>query len=348
MLNSPEKAIDTVTACLPKLNTPMYDGLESNLPHTLMQFSETPFPATTQLFASQEVVLHYLEDYAKDVMHLIHFGHEVNCVRPTKAKKSCGWEVTRVLLVGGGPSGADISNQIAAKCRHPLLRSQTVKSPYHTNEPHIQDYPGLVALLPQERAARFADGSIAHDIDDVILCTGYSYQFPFLKPLHPDVEKEGIRALPLYQHIFHIEYPTLAFIEIPEMIVPFPLAECQAAAVARVWSGRLPLPSHDAMDQWRHQNISKRGPGRGFHALEPPADLKYMKEMYDWVDEAENMKTGETGTRGKMPRYWDMKSCWLRMMAAEIKKAFNAKGSQRSNIKSYEELGFVYNDQTVL
>ncbi|KAL9633640.1 MAG: hypothetical protein Q9204_003316 [Flavoplaca sp. TL-2023a] len=373
----------------------------------LMQYSDVPFPEGTQLFASRENVMDYLENYAQDVKHLIKYRSTVIAVTPRDIMKSHAWELTirdsqnethvesfdavvaanghcdwpllpaiegldewsnafpnslhhsvsyknaqafvgkRVLLVGGGPSGADIGNQIAAKCERPLLRSQTVKSPYHTDEPYIHDFPALVALIPKQRAAKFADGSIQRDIDDVVLCTGYTYRFPFLTAIHPKIEEEGIATLPLYQHIFHMQYPTLAFIETPEMIVPFPLAECQAAVVARVWSGRLPLPSQHAMEKWRDQIISNRGTGRQFHALEPPLDLEYMKEMYDWCTEAENANSHEGITPGKMPKRWDETSCWLRMMAAEIKKAFNARGAERSMVKTYEELGFRFDRRAV-
>lgn len=223
-----------------------------------------------------------------------------------------------------------------------MLRSQTVKSPYHTDEPDIHDFPALVALIPEQRAARFADGSIERDIDEVVLCTGYAYRFPFLTAIHPKIEEEGVATLPLYQHIFHIQYPTLTFIETPEMIVPFPLAECQAAVVARVWSGRLPLPSQHAMEKWRNQVISERGPGRQFHALEPPLDLEYMKEMYNWCTKAEIAESHTGIIQGKMPKRWDDKSCWLRMMAPEMKKAFNARGAERSMVETYEELGYQY------
>ncbi|KAL8671212.1 MAG: hypothetical protein Q9168_004287 [Polycauliona sp. 1 TL-2023] len=403
-------SIDVVTANLPAFNTPMYEGLESNLPHMLMQFSDTPFPEGTQLFAPREVVLDYLESYARDVDHLIRYQHSVISVSPRGGKDNMRnpvWEVTtrnaenetlvekfdavvaanghcdwpklpavegldewsrafpgtlhhsvsyknalpfegrRVLLVGGGPSGADIGNQISKKCKHPLLRSQTVKSPYHTDEPCIRDHPGLVALIPEERAAKFTDGSIERDIDDVVLCTGYTYRFPFLESIQPNIEKEGVSTLPLYQHIFHMQHPTLAFIEMPEMIVPFPLAECQAAIVARVWSGRLCLPNQHDMEKWHRQTQSERGYGRRFHALEPPLDLEYMKEMYNWSKKAERIKVHEIHSEGKIPKRWNDESCWLRMMAADIKKAFNARGAERSMIKTCEELGFRFEAQPV-
>ena len=130
----------------------------------------------------------------------------------------------------------------------------------------------------------------------------------------------------------------------PEKIVPFPLAECQAAIIARVWSGRLDLPSLDKRQDWRENVIRERGDGRGLYALTPPQDLEYMKEMYDWCHEAKKTTTCDKLMGGKVPKEWDARACWLRMMAAEMKKAFNARGEERSHVLHYEELGFHFNE----
>ena len=228
-------------------------------------------------------------------------------------------------------------------CQHPLLVAQIEKSPYQTEEPYISEYTRLVALIPDERAAKFEDGSIERNIDAIILCTGYAYSFPFLAPIDPAVKDEGIRTLPLYQYIFHMQCPTLALLETPEMIVPFPLAECQAAVVARVWSGRLDLPSLHKMQDWRDDAVRERGADRGLYALTPPLDLEYMKEMYEWCRKAKQIATtSEKNARGKIPKSWDAKACWLRMTAADMKKAFNAKGEERSNVLDYKDLGFQF------
>ena len=137
-----------------------------------------------------------------------------------------------------------------------------------------------------------------------------------------------------------MHHPTLAFIETPEKIVPFPLAECQAAVTARVWSGRLALPSLHEMQDWRESVVRERGSGRGFHALTPPLDLEYMKEMYEWSRKAKETASCKDGATGKSPKWWDAKACWERMTAPDMKKAFNAKGEERSNVLNYEELGF--------
>ena len=84
-----------------------------------------------------------------------------------------------------------------------------------------------------------------------------------------------------------------------------------------------------------------------------------MKSMYDWIwsceadAEAEAKKDSKTTTttttttndqevtrRGKVPKRWDEKACWERMMAAEMKKAFQARGKERGKVLRYEELGF--------
>ncbi|KAL8970837.1 MAG: hypothetical protein Q9183_001336 [Haloplaca sp. 2 TL-2023] len=425
-------AINTVTAHLPHLNTPMYQSLETNLPHMLMQFSDTPFPSQTQLFPSQEVVMRYLEGYADEIRHLIQFCTEVVDVRPAEESSTgAGWDVTltksvvessvagsirtehfdavlvanghcnwpllppikgleewarmypdslhhsmsyknpdaftnkshrsdqplqRTLLVGGGPSGADISTQISKTCKPPLLVSTQSKSPYHLPlGDRAVDLPALVSLSPESRTAIFSNGQVEHDIDSIILCTGYSYQYPFLESWYPpaEVREKGVGILPLYKHIFHIRHPTLAFLEVPEMIVPFPLAEAQAAVVARVWSGRLTLPPYEEMGKWVEDVRTAKGEGRSMHALKPPQDVRYMKDMGYWCCKAtmlgaeQDPPTLDPSTQGKMPREWDERMWWLRTQAAEMRKAFVRRGEERHEIRGYEELGFVFEGEGI-
>jgi len=89
-----QTAMDIVTTNLPKFNTPMYQGLETNLPDTLMQYSDTPFPEGTRLFPTRETVMKYLEAYAGDIMSMIRFNHQVIDVRPTSSDEWHGWAIT--------------------------------------------------------------------------------------------------------------------------------------------------------------------------------------------------------------------------------------------------------------
>lgn len=96
-------------------------------------------------------------------------------------------------------------------------------------------------------------------MDHIIFCIGYEYDYPFL---------------------------ALVFIMLPLRAVAFPFAETQSAAVARVWSGRLSLPSRQDMLTWIEENTAKRGPGKSFHKLSHLADADYMNEMCQWCREA--------------------------------------------------------------
>ena len=115
--------MDVITANLPKLNTPMYEGLESNLPHMLMQFSDTPFPEGTQLFPTRETVWRYLQDYASEIISIIRFGHQVVDVRPSRAEDVHVWEVTARAAAEGVDEVERFDAVVAANghCDWPLL-----------------------------------------------------------------------------------------------------------------------------------------------------------------------------------------------------------------------------------
>lgn len=91
--NSSHAALDLVTNKIRDHNTPMYDGLESNLPHMLMQFSDKPFSQKTQLFPTRETVMSYLDDYANDIKSMIKLEHEVKYVKPITVGSKIEWEV---------------------------------------------------------------------------------------------------------------------------------------------------------------------------------------------------------------------------------------------------------------
>lgn len=61
----------------PVIITPVYDDLETNIPHPLMQFSDQDFADGIPRFPKHDVVLAYLEKYAKNVRYIIHFLTQV-------------------------------------------------------------------------------------------------------------------------------------------------------------------------------------------------------------------------------------------------------------------------------
>ena len=198
--------------------------------------------------------------------------------------------------------------------------------------PQIADF-----IKPSEacRAIRFKDGHIETDVDQILYCTGYLYSLSFLPSLQRDLVKDGFRVYNIYQHIFFQNNPSLAFIGLPMRILPFPLAEVQAAIVAKVWSGKLSLPSKQKMEDWEETTVAENGEGKKFFTLDDLKDFKYHNALYDWASEA-------GFDSSKRPKRWSEKDFWLRARFPDIKKAYGQKGEDRHLIQTPEELGFVF------
>ena len=95
------------------------------------------------------------------------------------------------------------------------------------------------------------------EIDVLILCTGYKYNFPFLS-VDCAVSTTEERVTPLYKHIIHIDWPSLAFIGIPKVICPFPLFDRQVQFFLASKEGEMKLPTKEEMYSDMRKDFEKR------------------------------------------------------------------------------------------
>ena len=241
-----------------------------------------------------------------------------------------GFANKKVIVVGSGASGLDIGTQISFVCKKPLLCSVRTPLPHKFGQEKLE-VPPIAEYLVEERGVRFEDGRIEKDIDAIVYCTGYFYSFPFLKSLDPPVVTTGRRAVGLYQHVFNIAHPTLAFMALPQKVNPFPVSEGQGAAIAKVWSNRLELPANEEMKLWEKKRVEEAGDGTSFHVLGYPKDAEYLNELHDWVK--------PSGFK-KEPTYWGPEQIWCREIYPEARKKFVETGG---TAKTMEELGFKFN-----
>ena len=112
----------------------MYDLLETNIPHTLMAYTDQPFPSDIPLFPPHGVVRQYLHDYARDLEPMLSLQTQVLSVRRAAAAASPssgarGWEV-RVLDL-------QTHQERTAPFDAVLIASG------HYNDPFIPDIQGL-------------------------------------------------------------------------------------------------------------------------------------------------------------------------------------------------------------
>ncbi|KAJ4164875.1 hypothetical protein LMH87_006529 [Akanthomyces muscarius] len=399
-----------------ELVSPVYDNLETNIPHGLMSYTDLKFPADTALFPEHQTVLAYLQQYGRHVEHLVTFETQVQDVRKVAAEAQGGgrsvWRVTskdlrsgavstklydavvaasghysdpfvpdvpgiaefeaahpgaivhskfyrrpeqftgkKVLVVGNSASGIDISNQIATASQLPVLVSEkdpppgTATATPPTTTAWSRHVGQITQLLPATRSVRFSSGHVEDGVDAIVFCTGYHYAFPFLGALAPPVEApDGSYADHLWEHMLYAPDPSLAFLVIPKRIVPFPFAEAQMAVVARMWAGRLDVPTRTDMDAWVRRRVEAQPPGAR-HTFGYPEDVDYINRLHALSAQArlDGGRGLENGGAGKEPPYWDEETSWVRSKIFAIKVASRELGERRKECKTLVDLGFDYN-----
>ncbi|TVY87109.1 Thiol-specific monooxygenase [Lachnellula willkommii] len=239
-----------------------------------------------------------------------------------------GFTGKKVIIVGSGASGLDIGTQISFVSKKPLLCSVRTPLPLQFGEAK-EEVPPISEYLVEEKGVRLEDGRVEKDIDAIVYCTGYFYSYPFLKALDPTVTN-GRRAIGLYEHVFNIAHPTLAFLALPQKVIPFPVAEVQAAAIAKFWSNNLELPGKEKMQTWEKKRVEETGEGTNFHVFGYPQDAEYINGLHDWV---------KLSGFKKEPTYWGPEQLWCREIYAEVREKWVKAGG---TARSMEELGFKF------
>lgn len=196
----------------------------------------------------------------------------------------------KVLIVGSSASGTDIAIQASTTANKVYLSCEDKSKGPDFSKVGIETI-GLVKKYDYEkgRSATTVDGDCIEGIDEIMFCTGYLYTVPFLKSYKSGtrpIVTDGAAIHDIYRQIFYIHDPSLAFIGLPKYVVPMPLAESQAAVMARVWNGRLSLPDKSQMLHQYEEELSKKGSYLQFHGLQFPADAEYCRSLQNWIDSA--------------------------------------------------------------
>ena len=173
-----------------------------------------------------------------------------------------------VLCVGGRASGSDLAREISHHASKVYLSDSACK-PSEDGKPRKD---GNVLWVPRTMSVD-EDGSIhfdgcndaPSDVDTVIFCSGYDYQFAFINDMsNLDVScvPGERRVAPLYEQLWHARYPNLSFVGLQHSIVPFPFFELQTQAVATNLLGEapVPFPNLEARLEAAHADAESGGP----------------------------------------------------------------------------------------
>eukprot|EP00580_Thalassiosira_gravida_P001067 CAMPEP_0201603364 /NCGR_PEP_ID=MMETSP0492-20130828/3825_1 /ASSEMBLY_ACC=CAM_ASM_000837 /TAXON_ID=420259 /ORGANISM="Thalassiosira gravida, Strain GMp14c1" /LENGTH=510 /DNA_ID=CAMNT_0048067121 /DNA_START=233 /DNA_END=1765 /DNA_ORIENTATION=+ len=162
-----------------------------------------------------------------------------------------------VLCVGARASGADIAREIGSVAKRVYLSDSSCNAMEEfgtanvvVSMPRTQSvdkYGGIHFFSSGNNGSNDEEWTL-NDVDVIIFCSGYDYAFPFIDG-ESNLELENVlgerRIRPVYEQLWHAQYPSLSFIGLPHSVVPFPLFEIQSTAVvsqliSRVGSVGLP------------------------------------------------------------------------------------------------------------
>ncbi|KAH8101153.1 FAD/NAD-P-binding domain-containing protein, partial [Cristinia sonorae] len=158
-----------------------------------------------------------------------------------------------VLVIGGGPSGLDISSELRVSAHKRVVHSVSNGANEDSEDGRMRRRGRVKAFLDVESGeVEFEDGTREKGIEYCVLATGYQHDLPFLHepelhvgfpPAEPPPLPSGLynstyHVFPLAKHIFPIvstiPVGKMAFLGVPWRVVPFPLVEAQMQAVVSV------------------------------------------------------------------------------------------------------------------
>jgi len=164
---------------------------------------------------------------------LIEHSHRYRLPEPYRNKT--------VVVLGASASGLDISLEIAKVANKVYLShnlAEKVPSKFPENFEQVSGVKSLKSGTKNTFILR--DGSEV-EADAILYCTGYEYSFPFLSASCKVSVKDNTVS-PLYKHLIHCYYPTLAFIGIPYQVCPFPFFDVQVRYFLSALQGNFRVP----------------------------------------------------------------------------------------------------------
>ncbi|OBA27265.1 FAD/NAD(P)-binding domain-containing protein [Hanseniaspora valbyensis NRRL Y-1626] len=226
-----------------------------------------------------------------------------------------------IVIVGNSASGSDIAFQLATHFKDKNIY-QTVRRESGLPAPKsdkIIKVSDIDYLDYENKSIKFLNGTVVPNVEKIIFCTGFLKSFPFLdeSTIKPFVDfNNGKNVKPLFNHIIPVDLPTLAFIGLPKFVLPTRLSETQASWLARVWTGRIQLPSKDVQREYHDWFVETNADNASLHDLNFPFDVQYSQRLNREIRQAKQANKGYFGLE------WNGYNIKLRSSIKTLKEAY--------------------------
>ncbi|KAF7799806.1 hypothetical protein EIP86_011048 [Pleurotus ostreatoroseus] len=234
-----------------------------------------------------------------------------------------------ILIVGGGPSGVDIADEMRAVSRT-IVHSTPGAQRVDLEGGAFKRRARVVEFLDvHEGRVRFEDGTTESGIDHCILATGFEHYLPFLPPslvsktlptsvppLPTTLHNSRFHLFPVARQVFPLTsaFPPsrLTFLVLPYRVIPFRFIEPQMRAVLAVFADPARLDvAHEAdllvkrYEAFKAQGLDDLAIAHAWHKF-PPETC----EQFDYIDDLLDFVGGAYGEpQAKVPQW--VREFWL-------------------------------------
>ncbi|QRV77773.1 flavin-containing monooxygenase/FMO family protein [Ceratobasidium sp. AG-Ba] len=239
-----------------------------------------------------------------------------------------------VLVIGGGRSGIDISEEVAGVAKQTV---HSIRSRGDEDFEHIIQR-GAISHFSSDGFVHFVNGK-KELVDRIIFATGYEYDCSFLTQL--PIDEPRLSSDHLYNSRFHI-YPlalhmfplkaifppsSLALIGIPIGILVFTQVEAEATLAIRQMIGKVSIDFEQEMlevvernEQLRRvHNDSPLEVARAWHRFEGDSAWDFVDLIWEKAGESHRTPAWK---RELMPLGYVMRAEWERIDAAGLSQAW--------------------------
>ncbi|CAO1415183.1 unnamed protein product [Diamesa tonsa] len=173
-------------------------------------------------------------------------SHDYRCPEP--------FEGEQVLVIGAGPSGVDLANEISKTAERVTLSHHLPEPPKTIFSDNVDQKPDVVQLT--EDGVIFNNGEKV-EYSVIFYCTGYKYNFPFLS-IDCNIICDDNYVRPLYKHCLSINRPTMGFIGLPFYVCATQMFDLQVRFCLKFMTGLIKLPSKAEMIEDTEQDMKER------------------------------------------------------------------------------------------
>ncbi|CAG8971591.1 hypothetical protein HYALB_00007983 [Hymenoscyphus albidus] len=353
-----------------KFISPVYDILDTNIPHTLMNYSDQEFPKGSSLFPQHPVVREYLERYADDVLIsrdiaskkettslfdavVVANGHyddpfipdipgletfnkaHSNVISHSKLhRRSNDYNNKKVIVVGNSASGIDLSAQISTVSQHPLLISE--KNGKSTSFIPPVDDSAATELVPEIEELIVEDRSARFKngrVEKDIDSIVFCTGYMYSFPFLTSLEPKVVSSGERAQNLY-------------QQIFYHPMPTLSFIGLPQ---RTVPFPVSESQAAVIARVLSGR------LTLPSQADMRAWEDEQlvrkgagkDFIRWLFHWMLNTSITSGKIPPYWGEEKQWIRESFPLIKVASRNLGSERHKVTSLEELGFDFGKSKV-